>query len=182
MANTYTLRHTAPVIDDKLDLIDENKNLLEYPYNGTLPAGFEDVGDGSILTPANTDAATSFTLTNCPLLAGKYTFSFNVTNIAEESVSKSGFLLKVDEQTSGTLPLDTNKTVTVELTVPKISGARLLIKPQIEEYTDGTATDWVPNMDKIGTYVDRRFNSTNAKIRVIQEQIDSFVNVAVEGQ
>ena len=44
------LNHTAESINHKLDLIDENKNLLPYPYKTELPTGLIDVGDGSILT------------------------------------------------------------------------------------------------------------------------------------
>ena len=50
---SYILQHTAESIDRKLGLIDENKNLLVYPYNSTLPSGLEDVGDGSILPVAS---------------------------------------------------------------------------------------------------------------------------------
>ena len=169
----YILQHTAEEIDHKLSLIDENKNLLPYPYEIVLPTGLIDVGDGSILTTKRNGAYSeeSFLLNHCELPAGKYTISLDITTVLEEPTVVSGFALKVEiagQETiiitdQGELQLTEESTVVVHLVVPSYFDAGLIIKPQIEKGEEKTI--WVPNMDKIGTYVDRRFNSTNVKIK-----------------
>ncbi len=171
---SYTLQHTAEAIDYKLNLIDKNKNWLPYPYEYTpaLPTGLEDVGDGSILTSANTTTVQRILLNTCSLPAGKYTVSLDITDITEIPVTNSAFSLEVTgtavsktTNSSGivTLNLDTTTAVEVYLNIPSRFDTDLLIKPQIEE--GETKTTWVPYMDKIGKYVDERFNSTSTKLK-----------------
>ena len=193
---SYMLQHTAEAIDRKLYLVDENKNLLPYPYdtNTTFPAGLEDVGDGSFLTSAVNGASASERLLNtCSLIAGKkYIISLDVTNIKEEVVTNSGFALRIDIE--GKEPITATNSAILDLSsetgilnsttglyevaaeayllIPTDFAADLLIKPQIEEGEEKTA--WVPYMKTIGTYVDERFNGTNAKIKVLA---DKFENV-----
>ena len=177
---SYILQHTAESIDRKLCLIDENKNLLVYPYNSTLPSGLEDVGDGSILTSErNGDySEESFVLSDkCILPEGKYTVSLHITDILEVPTTVSGFVLRVvlnngnpiDVTDSRVIDVAAGTTAVVSLVVPSYFDTGLVIKPQIEAGT--VKTNWAPNMDKIGTYVDRRFNGTNAKIKVLDEKI-----------
>lgn len=179
--------YTAREINRRLDLIAENKNLLPYPYNA-LPVGLTDVGDGSILTADRSGAYNeeSFFLNECILTAGKkYTISLDITDILEVPTIVSGFELKVEitgrDTISGitdyaVLDLSTaseDLTAVISLIVPNTFDTGLLIKPQIEEGEQ--KTNWVPYMDKIGTYVDRRFNSTNAKLKATKEYIDSLI-------
>lgn len=169
----------------KLSLIDENKNLLPYPYEANISSytGLEDVGDGSILTTSTTSSK-KIPLKVFSLPKGTYTTSIEVADIINGTAfTNTDFTLNIAGATvddSGQFELRSESTIAVSLNVPSDVRAGLVIKPMIRK--SGTAADWVPNMDKIGTYVDRRFNGTNAKIRVIQEQIDSFVNVAEVGQ
>lgn len=171
---SYTLQHTAEAIDYKLNLIEKNKNLLPYPYEymPTLPAGLEDVGDGSILTSAKTTAVQKILLNTCSLPAGKYTVSLDIADITEVPVPTSAFSLEVtgtavsattDSSGIATLNLDTITAVKVYLKIHSEFDADLLLKPQIEEGENKTT--WVPYMDKIGNYVDERFNSTNTKLK-----------------
>ena len=205
MTSKYTLQHTAEAIDYKLNLIDKNKNLLPYPYktnltNEALPDGFEDVGDGSLLTHTPVGATeTRFLLNTCQLPAGNYFVSLNITNMLEEAVIASDFGLEVTTEDnkylasalaneasypggplirSDLLILESETAIKVYLNVPTSFDANLLIKPQIEEGTE--KTDWVPNMDKIGTYVDRRFNGTNVKFRRIFELMDCIEIIETE--
>jgi hypothetical protein len=183
----YKVLPSAEAVDRRLSLIDENKNLLEYPYEKALPLGFTDVGDGSILT-SGAYSQQSFDLNACTLDAGKYIISLTITNITEEPTIVSDFSLKVrygttnedilaeltpsndGKKTFATFTLSMESTVIVSLEVPNNVITGLLIKPQLEKYTaDGQPSGWVPNMDKIGTYVDRRFNGTNAKIKVLTD-------------
>jgi hypothetical protein len=174
-----TLDFTAEQINRRLSLIAENKNLLLYPYDTSLPRGLTDVGDGSILTSDRTGTYSeeSFLLNDCILPAGKYTISLDITTILEEPTNVSGFKLKVKIDNDD--PIFVTDTIQIELfkesvavvslVVPGSFETGLVIKPQIEEGIHKTA--WVPNMDQIGTYVDRRFNGINAKIKVLTDRI-----------
>ena len=185
MDKTKILEHTAEEIDRKLNLIAENKNLLQYPYEDILPGYLTDVGDGSILTShkgRTQEAGNEYLLSDCLLSEGTYTISLDITNILEEPVNNSGFLLKVnidgeEINVDGSYIrfLDKDTTILVYLVVPDDFETDLLIKPQIEKGEEKTA--WVPNMDKIGTYVDRRFNSANAKFKVLTEQLANVVQI-----
>jgi hypothetical protein len=188
MAETYKLQHTAEAIDRKLTLIAENKNLLPYPYEATLPAGLTNVGDGSILTSEKLGAYsdTSFLLNHCVLAPGKYTVSIDITTILEEPTIVSGFALKIEQEGKEpitvtdryVLELSEETTATVSLVVPDDFETGLVIKPQIEEGEEKTA--WVPNMDQIGAYVDRRFNGTNTKIKAIAAVLEKFAELSDE--
>ena len=197
----YTLQHTAESIDHKLSLIDENKNLLTYPYvTSTVSVGYtaledvadilEDVGDGSILVkkqPGEEYGDIEVLLVadaNSPLTAGKkYVVSLNITDILENTTILSGceLIVRVDNsekvRTTNIIELDLagedeNKAILVFLKVPASAEKGLLIKPQIEEYKENEIMGvWSPNMDYIGTYVDRRFNGTNTKIKVLADRI-----------
>ena len=188
-----SLRHTAESIDRKLDLIDENKNLLPYPYvtDFTNYDVLEDVGDGSILTKekiGGTDI--EILLKDFQLPAGKkYVISLNITNstdILENAITVSGCKLIIKtgnkelatlDSTSGvqrqSLDLSNEsgeKAILVYLIVPAGADKGLLIKPQIEEYkTDIEPGVWAPYMKTIGNYVDERFNNTNAKLKVLSK-------------
>ncbi len=205
------LQYTAEEIEHKLALIEKNKNLLPRPYKtefpgGLLPQGFEDIGDGSILTYAIDGAKEpSFSLNTCTLTVGKkYIISVGITNIAEETIIVPDLALHVDTGNvsatayateTGYAELNLNevtgesKTVSAEvrLTVPISIPDNLLIKPQIEEVQviEGEEvlepTDWVPYMDKIGTYVDERFNGTVAKIKVLVERIAVLEKLLLDG-
>lgn len=190
----YILQHTAEAIDDKLNLIDKNKNLLSYPYktgltNDALPLGFSDVGDGSILTSATAVNEFTILLNTFMLTVGKkYALSISITDIADTDATAlvdTGCSLRVTTsegitvETTAVDYLDLTGTggdingeisVTAHLIVPKDFNKGLIIKPQVEEVIDGRPVAiWVPNMDKIGTYVDRRFNGINARFaEVIQ--------------
>lgn len=194
---SYTLNHTAEQIDHKLNLIDRNKNLLPYPYNTDFPAELADVGDGSILISATNIPTLSenILLNTCSLPAGKkYIISLSVTNLVNE-VSVQDHEVRLVVAITGkdliTLTKDTayeildlsseTEPVTMEVYIgngtPTVN-ADSLIKPQIEEAQElesgelqTSPTAWVPYMDKIGNYVDERFNGTNAKIKVITDAI-----------
>lgn len=199
---SYKLKHTAEEVDYKLDLINKNKNLLPYPYNTNLvgrdlPAGLDNVGDGSILTSSKKISEKEFLLNTCTLPVGKgkkYTVSLDVTNIVEEALTDSaGFALKVNikgeerlanivsykeldlSSEAGDLNPETGIyeiAIEVWLCVPTTFDIGLVIKPQIEEGVEKTA--WVPYMEAIGTYVDERFNGTNAKIKILADQVDAL--------
>ena len=190
----YTLQHTAEAIDHKLSLIDENKNLIEYPYrtnlsNHALPNGFEDVGDGSILTVSQVGSSGArFLLTTCLFPCGKkYTVSIRMTDIEEKPVVNAGVALEIVIE--GKDPIfayatetgysqfnlseivgDTAVSAQIYLNAPAGLPAGLLLKPQVEAQNPENAdpekpTVWVPYMKTIGSYVDERFNSTNAKLK-----------------
>ncbi len=198
MANEpYILKHTAEEIDDKLNLIAENKNLLPYPYEDTMPAGLTDVGDGSILTSASSASETKLLLNDCELPIGnKYIVSINITNILDEVISDSDFSLEVvtagkeaitiNDSAVLDLSQETTPVVTlVYLNIPDSFNTELLIKPQIEVQPineDGTPSEeptfWAPNMDKIGTYVDRRFNSLNTKFAEVIKKVNLLMSVS----
>lgn len=173
---SYTLKHTAEELDHKLDLIDINRNLLPYPYNITFPASLKDVGDGSILTISNTSSKETIFLTASALLpAGNYTASIEVEN-AEEN---PGFKLSIKDANdidisltdSGKFTLVNDTVIKVSLTTPENGfSSGIVIKPQIEV---GEKTAWVPYMRTIGSYVDERFNSTNARINALTEHVDA---------
>ena len=94
----YYLQHTAEEIDRKLNLIAENKNQLEYPYDGSLPVGLTDVGDGSVLTAERNGAYAEsyFLLKTMQLTTGKkYIISLAITNILEELQEHAGFSVQV---------------------------------------------------------------------------------------
>lgn len=184
----YTLQHTAEAIDRKLNLIDENKNLLPYPYETKLPEGLTDVEDGSILTSKRSSAYSeeSFFLNDCILPAGNYIVSIDITTILEESKTDSGFKLKIEIEGEDPITFDNyyklnlteETTVRISLVVPSTFDTGLLIKPQIEKGLEKTS--WVPNMDKIGTYIDRRFNNTNAKFKALENLIKFADIVEIE--
>lgn len=175
---SYTMIHTAEQIDHKLDLINENKNLLPYPYDsGTaFPTSLENVGDGSFLTTGITTASADLFLNDCSLPAGTYTASLEVTDIIHTTrvVTNHGFSLKIvidGTEQPPSFTLSAAKAVRVYLVVPRNKTTEnLLLKPQIE--ASATKTDWVPYMDKIGNYVDERFNSVNTKLRVLDNKIN----------
>ena len=189
----YLLQHTAEAIDRKLELIDENKNLLPYPYDVNFDeyTALEDVGDGSILLTETIDDEKVLLLNDLSLATDKdYRLSLTITDILENATTISGCRLIVKEDTTEqailgtTTDLDSlrlstetpHKAVLVYLEIPKGAAKGLLIKPQIEEYKEKqTMGVWVPNMDKIGTYVDRRFNGLNAKIRVLTDLVESLI-------
>jgi hypothetical protein len=186
------LNHTVEEIDRKLTLIDENTNLLEYPYETShstgFPDGLQDVGDGSILTTGKTtniqvneDGYRAFILNEVLLSAGKYPISLTITNILEESVDATGFELAIDVHNkgkfyteNGTLELEIAESdlagalaigVLVYLIVPDSFETDLLIKPQIG--ANMNVTGWRPYMGEISKYVDERFNSITAKFNKI---------------
>lgn len=199
----YTLLHTAEAIDYKLNLINKNKNLLPYPYNTDflveLENVLENVGDGSILT---TDVSTresrkEILLNTCNLSAGKkYIISLDITNITDEAITNSAdFSLKVS--IAGKDPVSTDSfevldlsaeteeaSAAVYLIAPTAFVAGLLIKPQIEEVQvlengqeQVSPTKWVPYMKTIGEYVDERFNSINAKIKLLNKQLEDLAKL-----
>lgn len=193
---SYKLQHTAEAIDDKLHLIDKNKNLLPYPYEvespeAIFPTDLINVGDGSILTrdPVSSEAGRYLLLNICDTLTAgkKYTISASVTNILEEAVTDiAGFSLTAKVTVGGNsynwknfttkildLSTETEKAVvSLYLNIPSSFERGLVIKPQIEEGEE--KTDWVPYMKTIGSYVDERFNGTNTKIKVLTESLSNF--------
>lgn len=110
---SYVLQHTAKAIDNKLNLIDKNKNLLPYPYTSDFPEGFSVREDGSILVSAGTELPIinpdtgedplDVTLNTISLSAGKkYVVSIEVVNLANESVTNPGFnLVLLDDDDQG---------------------------------------------------------------------------------
>ena len=191
----YLLQHTAEAIDHKLGLIDENKNLLPYPYDvkfSDYPA-LEDVGDGSILITEDTTQDTEILLQDFSLFGGKkYIISLTITDILDNIPTSSAcsLVIKADNEaktelisTEGSQELDlgresSTKAILVYLKIPANAAKGLLIKPQIEEYKENqTMGVWVPNMDKIGTYVDRRFNGLNAKIKLLNDTIKTLTEL-----
>lgn len=186
------IEFTSAQINHRLNLIAENKNLLEYPYKSTLPSGLTNVGDGAILTSSVYSSQQGVVITAHELPAGTYIASLAITDIKENPTLVSGFILKVtvDGTTYATNATSNDKKkLFVQFTLAKASGVEvsldipdnaiigLLIKPQIEKVTsDRQPSDWVPNMDQIGTYVDRRFNGTNAKVKILDDKIDTTKN------
>ena len=177
----YTLKHTAEELDRKLSLIDENKNLLPYPYKTALPVGLEDVGDGSILTTDVSSPEERVLLNTRVLPAGKYTVSLETTNIIDEittAVANPGFSLEItaagaviaNADSSASIELSAETAVEVYLNVPAVFDTNLVIKPQIEPGEEKTG--WVPYMGTVSSYVDERFNSTNAKIKAAVKALD----------
>ena len=168
----YVLQHTAEAIDHKLELIDVNKNLLPYPYDGSNEGikkynnFLEDVGDGSILISNTTTEEITVYLGDVVLpIDADYFSSVTVTDLYDNIIDLPGCELSMTEGA-----VDGNEQAyVVSLVIPADTEKGLLIKPQIEFGTE--KTDWVPNMDKIGIYVDRRFNSTNTKLRVLADDI-----------
>ncbi len=177
----YTFPYTAEQIEDRLNLIDKNKNLLPYPYDysPSLPASLEDVGDGSILTNSTGTSVAKVFLKAFALLEGTYKVSTEVADIIDETevAENPGFDLEIEgvTVTDGQFTLSTETTIEVYLKIPASFDTGLLVKPMIRK-ADTTA-DWVPNMDKIGTYVDRRFNGTNAKIKVLADYLADFADI-----
>lgn len=185
---SYTLKHTAEELDYKLDLINKNKNLLPYPYDADFPAWLEDVGDGSLLTIAAGTSARAL-LNTCVLPAGKYTLSLDITDLAEHAVNNSCFSLEVisagdiiaattNSDSIVTFELGVETAIEVYLNTTTNVDIDTLIKPQIEEGTEKTT--WVPYMHDIGSYVDERFNSVNAKLRRILDLMNRLAEAAEE--
>jgi hypothetical protein len=182
------LQYTLEEINHRLGLIEPNKNLLPYPYSTDISAGLEDVGDGSILTTDVNTPNKKVLLKTYNLPAGEYTVSLAVTDAIDASAyaADSGFSLEVaidgqspieasfnsDKQFS----LSAESAITVYLNAPDNFKAGLVLKPQIEE---GEKTDWAPFMKDIGSYVDERFNSTNAKIKLLAEAINAILDILV---
>jgi hypothetical protein len=183
---SQTFPYTAEEIESRLRLIDENKNLLPYPYTYTKPlqSSLEDVGDGSFLTTGDATTADDIFLNDCILSAGDYTPSLKVTGIIDssETTPNPGFRLKIrigDEDKFTEFKLEAEKTAKVYLEVPGGEDTKnLLIKPQIEKGTKNTT--WVPYMGTIGSYVDERFNSTNIKLRDVLAFIDLVEVVEIQ--
>jgi hypothetical protein len=144
--------------------------------------------DGSILTTAMIIANYQTFLNAIILPAGTYTISLEVTNILKPELTitdtpLSLVLFNNDTQASEatissgspvTIELDKETNFTVSLVNTGMLAANLVIKPQIEMGPE--KTNWAPNMDKIGTYVDRRFNSLNAKIKVLTNLVEALSN------
>ena len=178
---SYTLKHTAEELDYKLDLINKNKNLIPYPYSAKFPTWLEDVGDGSFLTIA-AGTGTRVLLNTCILPAGKYTVSLDITDLMEHDVTNSGFSLDVVSAgesiaiSGTTFELGTETAVEIYLNTTTNVATDLLIKPQIEAGEEKTV--WVPYMHDIGSYVDERFNSINAKLRRILAIVNRLTEVA----
>lgn len=204
---SYVLQHTAEAIDDKLSLIDKNKNLLPYPYQTEAASdasplvdykeALEDIGDGSILTSGSTvgQDIVAIILNTCKLYAGKqYIISLDITNFSDgaalELIPSFELSIVSQEETpivNHTADSSNNFTEIINLAdktgefvcdvilfVPTNFDTGLIIKPQIEEAQLDAGnqpilekTTWVPYMDTIGAYVDKRFNSTNAKIKAL---------------
>lgn len=179
---SYKINHTAEAIDLKLNLINENKNLLPYPYKATFLAGLEDVGDGSVLTVTAHSRGQSFLLTPTGLLLpeGTYTASIEVADLVDitEVITNPGFELEITGATvdaAGQFTVDGNTPISVSLKMPSAEFAtNLVIKPMIRK-ADDTDTTWVPYMKDIGNYVDERFNSTNTRIRVLEQQLTDLI-------
>lgn len=195
---SYKLSHTAEAIDSKLGLIDKNKNLLPYPYKtnlvkGLLPEGLDDVGDGSILTSTTSISEERVLLNTCALPTGKkYIISLDVRDFIDEPIETHDFKLEIvitgkesfstDNFAAIDLSADTEEpklSAKVYLQIPAKFEVGLVIKPQIEEDIEdnGQKTNWVPYMDKIGNYVDERFNSTNTKLKVITKRLDNLTGL-----
>lgn len=189
MAQKIVLNHTAESINYKLGLIDENKNLLPYPYDyeEKLPDGLIDVGDGSILTKEQIgDTDIKILLNDFQLPAKTYSISLNITDILENTTTISGceLIVTVDNEEQvqvsassviGELNLSKESAILVYLKIPAGTEKGLLIKPQIEEYNqDKKMGIWVPNMNSLCTYADRRFNCTNTKLRVLIDRINAL--------
>jgi hypothetical protein len=175
MASKYELR--AEEIIGKLSLIDENKNFLQYPYNKVFPTGLVDVGDGSILTSDTSADQSQLVLGPALLAAGDYKVSLAITTITEEAVNSHGFSLTVEgdgvSRVDDVITVTTDETtVIVTLNIPNEFSTNWLIKPQIVKL-DEDSTVWVPYMKTIGTYVDERFNGTNARLKVIAERLEN---------
>jgi hypothetical protein len=184
---SYTLKHTAEELDYKLDLINKNKNLLPYPYSTAFPTWLEDVGDGSLLTIAAGISIRAL-LNTCILPAGKYVISIDIADLADQPVDNSGFSLEIisagntiastNGNNNATFELSTEAAVEVYLNAATNTAVDLLVKPQIEEGEEKTA--WAPYMRDIGSYVDERFNSVNAKLRRILDLVNRLAEAAEE--
>lgn len=175
---------SAQELRDKLDLIDLNKNLLPYPYitGIELPEGIEDVGDGSFLTTNTIVSEKNIFLTEFILEKDcKYTISLDVTdaltNMQKDYVDHGiTFEITYDNNNksfpsvNSTMGLNTVGVTSYKmyLKIPEGLPAGLLIKLQIEK--GDTQTAWVPYMSTIGSYVDERFNSTTARLRLLNQQ------------
>lgn len=175
---------SAQELRDKLDLIDLNKNLLPYPYitGIELPKEIEDVGDGSFLTTNTTVSEKNIFLTEFTLEKDcKYTVSLDVTdaltNLQKDYIDHGiTFEITYNNDTNSfssvnsTMGLNTMGVTSykIYLKIPEGLPAGLLIKLQIEK--GDTQTVWVPYMSTLGNYVDERFNSTNAKLRLLNQQ------------
>lgn len=185
MASKYILQHTAEAIDRKLDLIVENKNLLEYPYN-SFPAEFTDVGDGSILVPARDDNYDyySTTLASFILPAGTYTLSMTSSDPLTDQL-KDDFDCTIAALRPGTSDVfasatrncssedpDITFTLSEETSVDVVlytnaspPSTDIILRPQLEKGSE--ITSWAPYMSTVNNYVDERFNGLNAKIRAL---------------
>lgn len=188
MASKYILQHTAEAIDHKLDLIVENKNLIEYPYDTEatgFPSEFIDSGDGSIIVPASSSgyADYSIQLATITLPAGTYTLSISGTNLdgqvsngvsgnlsvaaslADQAICSASINSGVDPE--NVFSLSTESTVIISLYTGTIENLDhdVILRPQLEK--DDTSTEWVPYMKDIGSYVDERFNGLNTQLRAL---------------
>ena len=185
----YILQHSANEIDNKLNLINENKNLLPYPYkvDGNViefPDGLKNVGDGSILVTAAAGQDLPVTQLGDPLTlpAGTYTVSFETVDVLDTakqvSVNYSNtntikVFIYINNEYYTDLCLGSDLVVinldqesTIELTLSNYAdGQSYIIRPQIEAGSE--KTPWVPYMKDIGSYVDERFNSLNTRFNTV---------------
>ena len=118
---SQTFLYTAEEIESRLRLIDENKNLLPYPYTYIkgLQSSLEDVGDGSFLTTGEATTAEDIFLNDCILPAGDYISSLKVTDIIDssETTPNPGFNLKIiieGEVKTASFKLSAEKTAKVK--------------------------------------------------------------------
>ena len=127
MANTpnapYILQHTAEEIDSKLDLINENKNLLEYPYiysnENDFINNFEDVGDGSFRTIISGETSDLIIPLHDVLLpVGTYDASLVVTTFSDEVVDQDSFSLSVTSSGTNTI---NNNVITINFIIYSIN-------------------------------------------------------------
>jgi hypothetical protein len=197
MASKYILQHTAEAIDHKLDLIVENKNLLEYPYdsNEGIPAEFIDVGDGSIIVPDTKTGHeayyTRLSKSSIILPAGTYTISNTSINLLTGKtytcepcwidVKKTGtgtVLARVpcaNTSRTFTLSRETSVDVFFDIKAAKQVYPGILLRPQLEK--GDTATAWVPYMKNIGNYVDERVNGLSTEIRALLNSTKKSITI-----
>lgn len=168
--------------------ISDAKPLIDYEE------ALVDIGDGSILTSGSTvgQEDVAIILNTCKLYAGKkYIISLDITNPGDVSTLElNSFELAItspEEEEDYTADSSNNFTAIVDLTdktgefvydvilfVPASFNTNLIIKPKIEEARISeddneqiTPTSWIPYGETIGSYVDARFSSTDAKIKVL---------------
>ncbi len=184
-----TFPYTAEAIEYRLDLIDPNKNFLQYPYSATLLEDMEDAGDGSFLITGTRCAGKSIEFGTAALPKGTYTVSIVIVQaLTEKVIDNPGFSVKLlgtnvnastqsSEKFTCTSAIDT--TVKATLEIPSTFDTDILVRIQIE--SGEKQTTWAPYMDKIGNYVDERFNSTAAKLKVLTKRLETLEALLSEG-